>query len=347
MALVNICSIVFSKTITDTDIRRVDTNVNKWHTYLKTLVTSKKVKPMVFTISQHYLTHLSLFMRSMGPMSFYSAYAMEHAIGEIKQKIKSRSAPGVNAGNVMYKLAAHRYNERIKNQTSNLSTNNDKQILTTSWNDDDSEIWGPFWAGIISEYARYDFETCLRNYWHIHINDLNDNINSTVEFGSRLWLNERDVTGSSYRNQGGHRRDDFYVKLTIDVDINRRSRIIQRKPRIYFGESIFYFQHTQQTISRLLALVKILEINIDAFGFPYILSTPSSKYVVVSVTDIECLAGLTAINQSRRYVIWNDMHPLKKNLVAPSVTFIDMFIQKKIFTPTFPSLFFLPPVQTI
>ncbi|KAG2217444.1 hypothetical protein INT45_009643 [Circinella minor] len=195
MTLVNTYNIVFSKSITNKDIQRVDTD--------------------------HYLTHLSLFMRSMGPMSFYSAYVMEHAIGEIKQKIKSRSALSVNAGNVMYKLAAHHYNERIKNQTSNLSMNNDKQILTTSWNnDDDCEIWGLFWMGIISEYARYDFETCLRNYWHIHINDLNDNINLTVEFGSRLWLNERDVTGSSYQNQDGHRRDDFYVKLMINVAIN-------------------------------------------------------------------------------------------------------------------------------
>ena len=143
MALVNTCNIVFSKSITDTDIWCVDTDVNKWHNYLKSLVISKKVKLMVFTILWHYLTYLSLTMPSMGPMSFYSAYAIEHAIGEIKWKIKSQSALSFNAGNVIYKLATQHYNQRVKNQTNNLSTN-DKQILMTSWDDnDDYEIWGP------------------------------------------------------------------------------------------------------------------------------------------------------------------------------------------------------------
>ena len=41
-----------------------------------------------YNISALFIT-FATFRHSIGPMSFYSAYAIEHAIGEIKRKIKS------------------------------------------------------------------------------------------------------------------------------------------------------------------------------------------------------------------------------------------------------------------
>jgi hypothetical protein len=54
-----------------------------------------------FSISQHYLTHVTDVIKQLGPLRFISARPLERTIGEVKKLIKSNAKPKENAENVM------------------------------------------------------------------------------------------------------------------------------------------------------------------------------------------------------------------------------------------------------
>lgn len=55
----------------------------------------------VFTVNNHYLSHLSLLIREMGPLRSFSCRSMERTIKKYTNLIKSTTKTGVNASNVL------------------------------------------------------------------------------------------------------------------------------------------------------------------------------------------------------------------------------------------------------
>ncbi|OAD71529.1 hypothetical protein PHYBLDRAFT_72104 [Phycomyces blakesleeanus NRRL 1555(-)] len=80
-------------------------NLIKWNSYLKGHFQNGKVGIEIFTIHQHLLQHYPAMINAFGPPRAYSTRLLERAIGEYSQSIKSNSAIGANAGNIMLRLA--------------------------------------------------------------------------------------------------------------------------------------------------------------------------------------------------------------------------------------------------
>ncbi|KAG2213709.1 hypothetical protein INT45_006194 [Circinella minor] len=162
LALTSVCNITFKKIITDDDVKKLKKDVDVWSQYLKSQVDNKNINDTVFTISQHYLTHLNHIIIVMGPLCYYNAFCQERAIGEIKQKVKSRSATDVSAGNVMVALAAQRYVEWIGlGFEYNTKKVHKQKVLTDSVNDNAREIWEPYWNDIVANYNEYNLKQAL------------------------------------------------------------------------------------------------------------------------------------------------------------------------------------------
>ena len=71
-----------------------------WINWLNEQVHDGKMSASVFTINQHYLTHMCKTIERDGPLPYLAAFNMERAIGELKKRIRSKRHPGKNAGNV-------------------------------------------------------------------------------------------------------------------------------------------------------------------------------------------------------------------------------------------------------
>lgn len=308
-ALSQVYDITFQPVITDHDIRELVKHVWIWLTFLKNNVRQGKIKGSVFTISQHYLQHLDEIIRAMGPPKYYAAFAMERAIGEIKHKINSPSAPGSNAGNVMVQLAAQRYADRIEAPKGQLPVKK-RTVLSASTKLNEAEIWGPLWTADVQDFKKYGFEQLLKVFWCIHIKNM-EQVHPVIEAGARLWISEREIIGSSFRQRDPSRRDDFYVRMVIDVDISK-TRKIKRKPKVYFGEVVFYFRHTQQRHTKLLALVKTWDVSLDTNGQPYLRRNCDSRLCIVSAGDIRSIAGIYTATSERRYIVWPEKKLLKE-----------------------------------
>ncbi|KAL0088873.1 hypothetical protein J3Q64DRAFT_1697152 [Phycomyces blakesleeanus] len=92
-----VCQLSEKLYISTEDVSAIEHHVNIWHAFLRDLVGRK-----CFTISQHYLVHLSKYITEMGLLKEYSACALEKTIGLCKENIKSHSKPGKNAVNFMH-----------------------------------------------------------------------------------------------------------------------------------------------------------------------------------------------------------------------------------------------------
>ena len=80
--------------------------VKSWTNWLSKQVKNRKLSAAVFTINEHYLTHLCKTIEQDGPLIYLAAFSMEREIGIIKKRIRSHRHPGMNAGNSLVDLAA-------------------------------------------------------------------------------------------------------------------------------------------------------------------------------------------------------------------------------------------------
>ncbi|KAG2216617.1 hypothetical protein INT45_000417, partial [Circinella minor] len=245
-----------------------------------------------------------------------AAFAMERALGEVKRKVKSRSKQGVEAGNVMVKLAAKRYCDRVTPSPVK-STSNKNNTLLASDELNDPEIWDPIWNTTINDLnTKYKFSQLLKSFWSIYIDDL-EPLNQLIEAGARLWISDHEIIGSSFRPRDESRHIDYFVKMVIDVNCNQKSKTPQRQPKVYFGEVVLYFRHSQQTNTKLLALVKVWKTNLDNNGYPYLAPKVSYRHVVIDVGDIQSIAGIYTTTAGVRYIVYHEMDLLTKKELGP------------------------------
>jgi hypothetical protein len=91
--------------------------------------TKKKLPVNVFSPNQHYLHHVPHMVGKLGPFLYYSTRSMERTIGEFKSRLRSKVDPGVEAGNVMMKVAASHHGSLLDNRKDGHNRN----IGNTAW----------------------------------------------------------------------------------------------------------------------------------------------------------------------------------------------------------------------
>ncbi|CAO3631617.1 unnamed protein product [Mucor hiemalis] len=105
MNLVQGCSIALQWELTEDSIVQMESCFDKWHAYLKEEITKKHLSKSVFTINNHYLSHIGATIRQAGSLRVYSTRSMERTIGRYAKLIKSTVYGGKNAGNIVERLA--------------------------------------------------------------------------------------------------------------------------------------------------------------------------------------------------------------------------------------------------
>ncbi|OAD71608.1 hypothetical protein PHYBLDRAFT_70060 [Phycomyces blakesleeanus NRRL 1555(-)] len=105
LGLVQACNLLMSWELSAEKQTSIKRKLQLWNMYLEDLYWNDKIEIMVFTINQHLLQHYPVMISAFGPPCAYSTRSMERAIGKYSRAIKSNSAIGVNAGNIMVRLA--------------------------------------------------------------------------------------------------------------------------------------------------------------------------------------------------------------------------------------------------
>lgn len=169
-SLLRACSIALQWHLTEDDIRQIERYVlassfllaclhcivysfvsfrcvQQWHQFLRREVNTGKLSVAGFTANQHYLRHMSLVVRALGPLRAYSARPLERAIGQYSKMIRSRSRPGAQASNVMYKISAIRYAQRTVPAMRKQASLDSSMFLDAQTGPSAPQIWTPFTTG--------------------------------------------------------------------------------------------------------------------------------------------------------------------------------------------------------
>ncbi|KAF7722465.1 hypothetical protein EC973_003130 [Apophysomyces ossiformis] len=201
--------------------------------------------------------------------------------------------PAANANKILFKLAAVRHFGQLHGEADyDNNAQRTERALVVPEDEDSDEIWGPMKLSAINRVSGVDLYNLLYKFWSIYLEDLSD-IELKITIGSRLWKKNGEVMSCLQSHKTGSRLNHF-AKMEIDVDINRTGRI-HRKSRAYFGEILFYFQHTQQDslqqrrVTQLLALVKVYKTELTQNGLAFFRENASTVHCVVRSEDIDCL----------------------------------------------------------
>ncbi|SAM00067.1 hypothetical protein [Absidia glauca] len=114
LSIVAFIQTVLHKDLQATQLVNMKRSLEVWTTYLLNQVDEGKLPVSVFTPNEHYLQHIIEIIKRLGPPTYYSPRCMERTIGLYKRRKRSTKDPGVEAGNIMVKLAA-RNNLTLKN----------------------------------------------------------------------------------------------------------------------------------------------------------------------------------------------------------------------------------------
>ncbi|ORY90600.1 hypothetical protein BCR43DRAFT_509065 [Syncephalastrum racemosum] len=284
---------------------------------------SEKLPRNTYTVNTRYLRHMASAIRHIGPPRSYSARPMERIIGMYSRGIKSKVAPGVNAGKIMMRISATRDYERsqlVQTPSDPTATQRSNAIYSVSVEKDAAEIWDCFPARLDDErLSTVDVQRYLKEYWKRALKQRTLPILSTAEeivIGKRLFL-EGAVYDCAMFSSKENRRSSTFVKLSLPVNsrpFNSNTEGVDEM-YTYFGEAICFFAHAfEEEEERLLALVKICtRVEETEYGMPYTSASgdkPQSdfigRYYITEVENIDCVAGCinSATHNNRRHIAY-------------------------------------------
>ncbi|CAO0799573.1 unnamed protein product [Mucor circinelloides] len=171
MALINGCSLALQWSITKAEIDQMDSDFKIWHEYfLRSAIAAGQLSERVFTINNHYLSHLKQLIMKMGSLRSYSCRPMKKTIKMFTNLIISTSNPAVNPFNVFRR---HLDYKRFAFQTIDLKHFPAKAFDPNSYrihpdnttnNHSFGELWEPFKLAFLTPSTSQSSErqACIR-----------------------------------------------------------------------------------------------------------------------------------------------------------------------------------------
>lgn len=318
------CNIMCKPQVDTDDIETLEECIDKYNDFLVTLsMDDDVIKETVFTGNLHLLKHVPDLMKQLGPMHSYSAFANERVIGEYKRNIKSRKEPGKNAANVMKRFAARHRLDRLTKLREDKDVGDGScerhQVLTLDDEHGDSEeLWGPIRRTTIGKFSKavdVDVKTYLEKYYHtFERKESVVSVDESIELASHLWIPDRNVYDCSsfptmYKKQPkpssyATKRESFFVKILLKVDINPPRRPVNLQRRAFFGEVMCYFRHYLDGAPKLLALVRFQEVHDDG-NHVWPILRQADRVAIVEVSSIACVCGRIETPGDRSFVYWS------------------------------------------
>ncbi|RCH82705.1 hypothetical protein CU097_003704, partial [Rhizopus azygosporus] len=192
-------------------------NVKEWLNFLKTEAHEKRISYSVFRISQHYLCHIPYMIKAMGPLRAYSFRPMERAFGAISTLIKSKVEAGINASNVVERLALRRYVDFYSDIQQELDPIRPRPA---------PQYWEPFRCGVVATECNVSSDnwsiptdtlySCLQQFYRHTLNgeESRSPIDINIDIAARAWINSTVYSSVYYRNyRQEFRRSNHIVKF--------------------------------------------------------------------------------------------------------------------------------------
>ncbi|KAG2216236.1 hypothetical protein INT45_002778 [Circinella minor] len=335
---------VLSREIDENGVSCLRHAVKSWTNWLSKQVKNRKLSAAVFTINEHYLTHLCKTIEQDGPLIYLAAFSMEREIGIIKKRIRSHRHPGMNAGNSLVDLAAVRKRKRSElnddNEDDSAENDNDsdidktdehlpkrktepKKAVVVSRDDNSAQIWGPF---AVDTIEALNCQKQLRHFWawrKCTYNGVNIDFDEYIEIASRLYKD-----GVTY---GGIERESLLrLHIWVDIDKSRKKSSVKPEQRQYFGEVKYFFKHGfvvdehEGKCEKLLALVELCTLVKGHGPWPYKTDGGSKTYVVIEEESIVGVAGRAKGKDTCEYIYWSKKtpHSKKDNVIDYNLEFI-------------------------
>ncbi|EIE90060.1 hypothetical protein RO3G_14771 [Rhizopus delemar RA 99-880] len=316
MCLINGCNLALRRTLKEEDVKKMESDVETWHKYLRDQINVGNLSVKVFTANNHYLGHLGHMTRQLGPIKNYSCRSTERTIKEFANKIKSTTKPGVNSSNVLLNIVNLQQYGITTSLANNDQVNADQSspvsfVSHSSGNDQFPQLWDPadeaylLSNGVITPDLRdQDLVVALRSYYRRLYGDQSiiDIGTNSILFAERLWTDSIVISSLSYRKK---------KRLTTAADnfvLFEAGRYRSLRKCWFVGEVYTYFQHTYGDQVRFLAAVDVMKNHkLDQFNIPMVEKDVERKhFAVLDVADIlECVGLLQySATKNKFKVIW-------------------------------------------
>ncbi|CAO3618584.1 unnamed protein product [Mucor hiemalis] len=290
MNLVQGCSIALQWELTEDSIVQMESCFDKWHAYLKEEITKKHLSKSVFTINNHYLSHIGATIRQAGSLRVYSTRSMERTIGRYAKLIKS-TVYGVKTSLDNYKelsdLSIHNHNHQLWSPSNyhSLSSLEDNIEGVPSL---------VFLSAIQSFYIRQ--KGSVRN------TTITVDTTTPITTACRALLHSHVFNSQMYRvRRKESRRGNHYISFRSE----QNNKIVW-----YVGAVQFYFSHFQieEQFLACVQVFKSISPSVHNSSIPLVQMHPSiqSKYVVISLNDVSNQVGLIQSSEypTDYYVVW-------------------------------------------
>ncbi|OAD79008.1 hypothetical protein PHYBLDRAFT_164098 [Phycomyces blakesleeanus NRRL 1555(-)] len=274
--------------------------------YIEDLYQNDKIKITVFTINQHLLQHYLNMISAFGPRRSYSTRSVEHAIGKYSHAIKSNSAIGVNARNIMVWLA----------HTQQLLTDSEggKQRGVVLYKgeragaDSNIEFWGPL--GYKTIVDSFEDISCLpiliRDFYRSKGVECRT-IEPAIITSCKAFINSC-VIDSSFSQKTLREAHHIHLQMQVDLFTNVRCQYTP-VAKDFFGKVILFFEHGNSVYNVILVVVN-----------------GQLKLKVVHLADVKELVGLVVSDATgnttttkTKYIVWPELNRSPKlNLALPA-----------------------------
>lgn len=301
-AISKVCCIATQHVITNDELLEIDRLVIVWQDFLRSNMPAN-----VFSINQHYLSHLTDVIREVGPLPQVICRSMERRIGRIKKKINSTFNPEKNAENIFINEAYRNYDKRCSALTTASDDNAYDDDVALEFVESDFRF-----KTTIDAYEYLDLTTALSSLWGVD----KDTINKDILIASSIHSNNKRKTFDSHL-KGSSRKIKLakysLVKLRSDVDEE-----FERVP--YLCRTLLIFKHIQDGQEAMMAMIQLyVNVSISEGNIPYCSlrekanqSELSDKTIIEMVPVNDLVKPVAAMvsnlkHKNRMYFFWPDM----------------------------------------
>ncbi|OAD72657.1 hypothetical protein PHYBLDRAFT_73064 [Phycomyces blakesleeanus NRRL 1555(-)] len=326
LGLVQACTLLMSWELSAKEQTSIKRNLIKWNSYLEDHFQNGKVGIEIFTIHQHLLHHYLAMIVVFGPPRAYSARSLERAIGEYFRLIKSNSAIGANAGNVMLRLAHTRYVDVngalvVKARTiARILQYNDKSAgwpMTEKGErvgvDSDIEFWGPL--GCRTIHDSIEEISCLPVLFAKFYESKGVEC-STIDLALTT-SHKAFVNGCVIDSAFAHKvqREAHHVCLQLQVNKTTNTRPgLSTALKVFFGKVVLFFEHVNER--KRWPLASVLVYSTMMYNGVPVVRNGQMKPKVVHLVDVKELVRLVVSDATvnittattTAYIVWPELN---------------------------------------
>jgi hypothetical protein len=149
--------------LNENDLQEMDALLDNFCIFINSIINTNKIKKTFLTPNFHYLKHVTTIIRNMGCLRYHSTRAMERAIGDLKDDIRSTVKTGENGMNVLVDKAATAHLDRLYSLRQRILDNGENHSFAPGDDDIDGYILTDTDTTILGKATALDPDNITQN----------------------------------------------------------------------------------------------------------------------------------------------------------------------------------------